>query len=131
MDLIADILLSAAALGAMVYCIVLARRLRRLTGLESGMAGAIAVFSAQVDDLTRALEEARDAARGSVDTLAERTARAEAAAARIDLLLASLHDLPEPPERPADPDNGSGSGRRTVLRRPRRPAGAVTHDEAV
>jgi len=127
MELIADILLAAAALGAMAYCIVLARRLRRLTGLESGMAGAIAVFSAQVDDLTRALEEARDAARGSVDTLAERTGRAEAAAARIDLLLASLHDLPDGHDRP--PDDTGADGRRRVLRRARRPSLVAVNDE--
>lgn len=129
MNLIADILLAAGALGAMIYCIVLARRLRRLTGLESGMAGAIAVFSAQVDDLTRALDSARDAAQGSVDSLAARTRRAEEAAARIDLLLASLHDLPETVDRPQD--DALPEGRRRVLRRSRRPAPPEPFDEGV
>jgi len=112
MQTIADILLAAGALGAAFYCIVLARRLRRLTELDSGMGGAIAVFSAQVDDLTRALESARGAAQGSVGALEERTRRAEEAAARMELLLAALHDLPQPPEG-AD---AAAAGRRRVVR---------------
>lgn len=113
MEIIADILLGAGAIGAAGYCLVLARRLRALTRLESGMGGAIAVLSAQVDDLTKALAAARDASNGAVSTLEERTRRAEAAAARIDLLLASLHDLPDP----SAPGKGSETGgRRQVLR---------------
>ena len=51
MELIADILLIAGALGAGLYCIVLSRRLNRFTDLEKGVGGAIAVLSAQVDDM--------------------------------------------------------------------------------
>ena len=119
MQFMADILLGAGAIGAAAYCLVLARRLRALTQLESGMGSAIAVLSAQVDDLTKALTAARSASNGAVSTLEERTRRAEAAAARIDVLLASLHDLPQPaPHDGAAPD----SHRRHVLRnRSRRP----------
>jgi hypothetical protein len=102
MELIADILMAAGAFGAAIYCYVLALRLKRFSTLESGMGGAIAVLSAQVDDMTRALDRARGAATGSVATLEETTARAESVAARLDLLLASMHDLPE--SRPAEPD---------------------------
>ncbi|HBT01357.1 MAG TPA: hypothetical protein DEB47_16175, partial [Citreicella sp.] len=58
MDLIADILLAAGALGAGFYCFVLSRRLTRFTDLEQGVGGAVAVLSAQVDDLTRTLAAA-------------------------------------------------------------------------
>lgn len=102
MDIIADILLVAGSFGAAIYCWVLATRLKRFTTLESGMGGAIAVLSAQVDDMTIALEKARGAANHSADSLEALTARGEAVAKRLELLVASLHDLPEPePRQPA------------------------------
>lgn len=100
MDLIADILLVAGSFGAAVYCSVLASRLKRFTTLESGMGGAIAVLSAQVDDMTVALEKARGAANSSAEGLETLTARGEAVAKRLELLVASLHDLPEPAPKP-------------------------------
>ena len=90
MELIADILLGAGALGVAAYCHVLARRLAAFSRLEGGIGGAVAVLSAQVDDMTTALVEAR-------------------AAARLDLILATMHDLPEDGKAPAV--------RRRVLRR--------------
>lgn len=94
MDVIADIVLAAGAFGAAFYCWILGRRLRAFSRLDSGMGGAIAVLSQQVDDMTRTLAQARDTAGASADRLEERVARAEAAARRLELLLASLHDLP-------------------------------------
>jgi hypothetical protein len=96
MTLIADIMMAAGAFGAAVYCYVLSARLKKFTTLESGMGGAIAVLSAQVDDMTRALEKARAAANDSADGLHARTSRAEAVATRLELLVAAMHDLPEP-----------------------------------
>jgi len=75
--------------------------LKRFTTLESGMGGAIAVLSAQVDDMTVALEKARGAANSSAEGLEALTARGEAVAKRLELLVASLHDLPEPKPKPA------------------------------
>lgn len=124
MEFIADILLGAGALGAAAYCLVLARRLRGLTRLEGGMGGAIAVLSAQVDELTRALAAARGASDGAVTTLEERTRRAEAAAARIELLLASLHDLPAPPAA-----GGADPPRRRVIRARTRGRDVVQQDD--
>jgi hypothetical protein len=103
MELIADVLLAAGAFGAAAYCFVLQRRLTRFTQLENGMGGAIAVLSAQVDDLTRALMAAQDTAGQSTRRLEELTQRADAAAVRLELLVSSLHDLPDPDERSADP----------------------------
>ena len=100
MDLIADILLIAGALGAAVYCIVLSRRLHRFTDLEKGVGGAIAVLSAQVDDMTQALEKARVAASSSSDGLDASTERAEGVAKRLELLVAAMHDLPDAPDPP-------------------------------
>jgi hypothetical protein len=96
MELISDILLGAGALGAAVYCLVLSNRLKRFNQLETGMGGAIAVLSAQVDDMTRALHKAQETAATSTTKLGGLTERSEKAAERLELLLASLHDLPNP-----------------------------------
>ncbi len=113
MQLIADMLMIAASIGAAIYCLVLAARLRRFTTLETGMGGAIAVLSAQVDDMTRALEKARTVATQSERNLEELTTRADALARRLELLMASLHDLPDPVAR-----------RRSPSRSPRKRPGA-------
>jgi len=97
MEIIADILMTAGAFGAAIYCYVLSNRLKKFTALESGMGSAIAVLSVQVDDMTRALEGARGAAHAQADGLRSQTARAEAVAAQLELLVASLHDLPSAP----------------------------------
>ena len=99
MDLIADMLLVAGSFGAAIYCWVLATRLKRFTTLETGMGGAIAVLSAQVDDMTVALEKARGAANHSAEGLESLTRRGEEVAKRLELLVASLHDLPDPAPR--------------------------------
>lgn len=123
MVLISDILMAAGAFGAAIYCYVLSGRLKKFTTLETGMGGAIAVLSAQVDDMTRALEKARTAANGSADGLVALTARAEQVASRLELLVASMHDLPEPAAaNPAEPEATDPERRlRFVRRRAARP----------
>lgn len=132
MQLISDSLLLAATVGAAIYCYVLAARLRRFTTLESGMGGAIAVLSAQVDDMTRALEKAQGVAIASERRLQELTARADVLAKRLELMVASLHDLPDPATQPAprpaaEPeDEDEGRRLRFVRRRsPREPMEAA------
>jgi hypothetical protein len=95
MDLIADILLTAGAIGAGIYCLVLGRRLNRFNDLEKGVGGAVAVLSAQVDDLNRTLTAAQNTAAGSAQTLTDLTKRAEDMSRRLELQMASLHDIPE------------------------------------
>jgi len=94
MELIADILLAAGALGAGLYCYVLGRRLNRFNDLEKGVGGAVAVLSAQVDDLTRTLTAAQQTAEKSAQTLTNLTTRAEENSRRLELQMASLHDIP-------------------------------------
>lgn len=104
MEMIADVLLVAGAIGAGFYCYVLARRLSRFNDLENGVGGAVAVLSAQVDDLTRTLRSAQDIAGESTVSLDHLTERAETVARRLELLVAAMHDLPEAaPERSAAP----------------------------
>ena len=109
MDIIADFMLASGAFGSAVYCYVLSLRLRKLASLEGGLGGAIAVLSAQVDDLTKALEIARSTAGGSAKELTSQTLRAESVAARLELLVAAMHDLPAP--------GGAPSGQQEAPRR--------------
>ncbi|WP_366766344.1 hypothetical protein [uncultured Shimia sp.] len=93
MNLIADILLVAGALGAGIYCFVLARRLSKFNDLESGVGGAVAVLSAQVDDMTRTLKAAQVTAGKSTERLEALTQRAEGVSKRLELMMAAMHDI--------------------------------------
>lgn len=108
MALIADMLLAAGALGAAFYCMILSRRLRRFSDLEDGVGGAIAALSTQVEDMTRALVAAQESAAGSSATLGELTGRAEDVANRLELFVASMHDIP-PADEPMAPDAATAS----------------------
>ena len=116
MQLIADILMGLGALGATAYCMVLARRLKRFNQLESGMGGAIAVLSAQVDDMTKALNRAQATAATSAEQLRSLTDRAEQGAQRLEAMLASVQEAASavpPPVAAVDPE----PPRHRVLRR--------------
>ncbi len=104
MDMIADILLIAGAVGAGIYCFVLGRRLNKFNDLEKGVGGAVAVLSAQVDDLTKTLAAAQTTAAQSAETLTDLTLRAESMSKRLELQMASMHDIPAEPrvEQPAE-----------------------------
>lgn len=117
-QLISDVLLAAGAFGAAAYCMVLARRLKRFNTLENGVGGAVAVLSAQVDDMTKTLDAAQEAAAVSSVTLTDLTVRAEAAARKLELMMAALHDLPATPlgyrdvdkVPPSSPSQTGGAG---------------------
>ncbi|MEM5520638.1 hypothetical protein [Sulfitobacter sp. AS59] len=110
MGLIADILLAAGALGAAFYCFVLSKRLKHFNSLEQGVGGAVAVLSSRVDDLTKTLTSAQETAASSATTLLELTDKAEESSRRMELRMASLHDIPaiETAEAnaPKQPKNG-------------------------
>ncbi len=130
MELVADILLVAGALGAGLYCFVLARRLNRFNDLEKGVGGAVAVLSVQVDDLSKTLIAAQDSADGSNAALSDLTGRAEVVAQRLELLMASMHDMPDSEDLPRK------ERQPPVEKSTRRPTGPMfvrherSHDEA-
>jgi len=93
MEFFADILLVLGALGAGIYCFVLSRRLNRFNSLESGIGGAVATLSAQVDDLEKSLKAAQKSASESAKTLTNLTERAETIGRELELKMASLHDI--------------------------------------
>lgn len=94
MALIADMLLVAGALGAALYCMVLSRRLNKFNDLEKGVGGAVAVLSAQVDELSKTLARAEVAALDSGKKLKDITSKSEEASERLELLMAAMHDVP-------------------------------------
>ena len=95
MELIADFLLASGALGASFYCYILGRKLNRFNSLEQGVGGAVAVLSAQVDDLEKTLNAAQQTAIKSANSLTDLTMRAEEVARHLELKMASLHDISE------------------------------------
>ena len=121
MTMFADLLMGFGAMGAAIYCMVLSARLRRFTALESGMGSAIAVLSAQVDDMTRVLDAARKSAAGSAGGLDALVARAERTASRLEVILAAMHDLD---------DGAMGTDRRLRLVRRRSPRPAEMAEAA-
>ncbi|MDW3180403.1 hypothetical protein [Roseobacter sp.] len=114
MEMIADILLAAGALGAGLYCLVLGRRLNRFNDLEKGVGGAVAVLSAQVDDLTKTLSAAQATAATSAQTLTDLTQRAENMSRKLELQMASLHDVPDAPPAPSPAPQPSPVAAQTV-----------------
>jgi hypothetical protein len=92
MEQIADGLLIAGALAAAFYCWMLSRRLRALKNLDSGLGQSIATLSRQVDEVRSSLEVVRQTSIERHRELSEVTARAEMAAGRLELLLASIHE---------------------------------------
>ncbi|WP_176248867.1 MULTISPECIES: hypothetical protein [unclassified Sulfitobacter] len=94
MALISDILLASGAMAAAIYCYILGQRLKHFNSLERGVGGAVAVLSSRVDDLTKALSSAQATAAGSAETLLELTEKAEQSSRRMELRMASLHDIP-------------------------------------
>ena len=94
LTMISDILLAMGAISASAFCLVLSLRLKRFSSLDRGVGGAIAVLSAQVEDLTRTLSRAEDGAKISADLLKELTERAEKTSRQLEYMLAATQDLP-------------------------------------
>ncbi len=114
MELIADALLIAGAAGAALYCRALGQRLNRLKDLDSGLGAAIAALSRQVDDLRAQLASAKSMTGDQTRELVQLTARAEMAAGRLELLLASLHEGGR--RKPANGARDPAAERRAALR---------------
>ena len=96
MQFFADVLLLFGALGAAFYCFILSKRLSRLTNLDDGVGATVSLLAKRVDELSTLLAQARDEADKGSTTLGELTAQAESTAKHLELLLASMPDLPSP-----------------------------------
>jgi len=100
MDLLMNGLLIAATLFAGGYCWVLARRVRDLKSLDSGLGGAIVTLTRQVELARTTLDEARAASRDTRQDLAQLISRADGSAGQLRMLIAAA---PAPPQAPAAP----------------------------
>lgn len=103
---LSDLVLLAAAAGAALYCLVLSRRIAKLSDTESGLGATLAALSEQ----TGALAETIDGAKAQGDDTAARLAaldrasdRAERLAQRIELLMTAAEREPvaDPTPEPA------------------------------
>lgn len=92
--------LIVASAGLAGFCLVLARRLRRLNDLETGLGGAIAVMAAEVDRLEKAICTARAEATAASESLVEDIARARKERAMWDLRQ-RMDEAAMPDPRPA------------------------------
>ena len=126
LDIIADVLLGAGALAAAFYCVVLSRKLSRLTGLDQELGTAIAVLSQQVDEMTQVLQTAQASANDAREKLSEMTERAEDAAMKLQAerahpapadpvtLAADQPAAPEPEPEPRD-SGGLSAGNTSIF----------------
>lgn len=89
MELVIDLAIALAALLAAAYCMVLSRRLQALTRLDGDVGKAIAVLSQQIDALTKALQQAESTNTQASSTLGTQIERADAAARRLELMMAA------------------------------------------
>lgn len=93
--ILADLLMIAASSGAAIYCLILSRRLSRLTSFDKGIGGAIAVLSAQVDEMKAAVADARAGADGVSLQLQDQMKQARDISRELELMIAACHDFAE------------------------------------
>jgi hypothetical protein len=131
--LIIDGLLVAAAVFAGTYCFVLARRVRALKDLDTGIGGAITRMTQALEDARRALEEAKSAGREEHRDLRQLVGRAEVASAQLRVLLAATRNLPEPeaPSAPRKPPASGSSALPVGMEREGSEDGPAIHREAL
>jgi hypothetical protein len=91
----ADILLMTASLGAAAYCMILSRRLTRLGSFDKGIGSAIAVLSAQVEEMKAALGEAKAGSDGAGKHLNDLVGQAREISAELEMMIAACHDFAE------------------------------------
>jgi hypothetical protein len=95
LSLVADLLMIAASAGAAIYCLILSRRLSRLISFDKGIGGAIAVLSAQVDEMRSALAEAKAGTEGAGHHLRDLVRQAQDISGELELMIAACHDFAE------------------------------------
>lgn len=98
---LADGLLIIAALGASFYCMVLGRRLANFSSVDKGLGGAIATLALQVEDMKRALAEARDGSNDAAERLSALLEQAREVSQDLDVMIAAFHDIDQ--VKPPDP----------------------------
>lgn len=91
----ADVLLMSASLGAAIYCMILSKRLSRLGSFDKGIGSAIAVLSAQVEEMKAALGEAKAGSQGAGQHLNDLVRQAREISGELEMMIAACHDFAE------------------------------------
>jgi len=91
----ADILLMCASLGAAAYCMILSQRLKKLGSFDKGIGSAIAVMSAQVEEMKAALKEAKTGSDEAGRDLGDLVRQAREISAELEMMIAACHDFAE------------------------------------
>lgn len=92
MELIADGLLFIATMVAALYCLVLSRRLRRLTNMDAGVGEAITAMSTRVDEMNNALTSSQKSTQKAVADLDTRLAAAKAVLTKLEAATSASRD---------------------------------------
>lgn len=124
----ADLLLILASLGAALFCLILSRRLSRLSSIDNGLGGAIALLSAQVDEMKTALSEMKFSTQNSAQALESLNREARQLAEELELMLSTSHDLPTAEAPEPDPDTAVAEPTEIPLFGSRRSAAAAASD---
>ena len=95
MGYLADLLLMTGSLGAAAYCMVLSRRLTRLGSFDKGIGSAIAVLSAQVEEMKAALSEVKAGSDGAGQQLNDLVGQAREISSELEMMIAACHDFAE------------------------------------
>ena len=95
LSIVTDLLLVTASVGAAAYCMVLSRRLTRLGSFDQGIGSAIAVLSAQVEEMKTALGEAKAGSDGAGQHLNGLVRQAQDISAELEMMIAACHDFAE------------------------------------
>ena len=93
MQTVIDIIVILGTGVATIYCYILGKRLKKFGDLDGGIGSAIAVLSCQVSSMKQVLDRANVNASSSNAKLDDTIERAEIVQRRLELLIASLHDL--------------------------------------
>lgn len=115
MDLIADLLLIAAALGAAFYCFMLSRRLTALNSAEGGIGQAIAALSEQVARLESTIEGSSARAEEIDEKLRATVERAEELNRALAATISAQQNAP--PGTTAKPPAARGDAQPASFRR--------------
>ncbi len=87
MSLIADGVLIIACLTTAIYCFVLSRRLRSLSGLDEGIGLQIKQMNVALEEVRAAIKTTRASAKTASDRLSREVAEARLTAQRLNQLL--------------------------------------------
>ena len=90
-----DFLLIFAVVASIAYSLILARRLKAFSDLDNGIGDVIDNLSSQVEKLRQTIDDAQNSATRTNVHMTDLTHRAETASHKLELLLASMHDLPK------------------------------------